>query len=211
MSTSAENVVKSMVEGFMTGTKFQSKIRQFITASSEETYENIATDIAAIVTSYREKVDIILAEDTDPSDLKSAIKKRDNIINDVSRLCKEILGYSIVCVSRKNGEYKAIPYVPTVKPARAITSAPNPFEAAPLPCDKVHFDPMLHCKMPLTDSGYIDVFRRSEALGSTVPSRLYILPEGRSASPEFICETAAFFGVGLEELAKHIVTVLRKS
>jgi len=211
MSTSAENVVKSMVEGFMTGTKFQSKIRQFIAASSEETYENIATDIAAIVTSYREKVDIILAEDTDPSDLKSAIKKRDNIINDVSRLCKELLGYSIVCVSRKNGEYKAIPYVPTVKPARAITSAPNPFAAAPLPCDEVHFDSNLHCKIPLTDSDYVDVFRQSVARGSDFPNRMIYLPTGKGATPEFICDAAAFFGVGLEELAKHIVTVLRKS
>jgi len=200
-----------MVEGFMTGTKFQSKIRQFIAASSEETYENIATDIAAIVTSYREKVDIILAEDTDPSDLKSAIKKRDNIINDVSRLCKELLGYSIVCVSRKNGEYKAIPYVPTVKPARAITSAPNPFAAAPLPCAEVHFDSNLHCKIPLTDSDYVDVFRQSVARGSDFPNRMIYLPTGKGATPEFICDAAAFFGVGLEELAKHIVTVLRKS
>jgi len=210
MSITASNVVASMVEGFMTGTKFQSKIRQYIDYNREETKEDVVNAISNIVTSYREKVDAVLM-DTDPSELKSAIKKRDNIINDVSRLCRELLGYSIVCVSRKKGEYKAIPYVPTVRPTRAITSAPNPFEAAPLPCAEIHFDSNLHCKIPLTEADYIDVFRQSIARGSDFPNRLCCLAEGRSASPEFICEAAAFFGVGLEELAKHIVTVLRKS
>jgi hypothetical protein len=213
----AENIVDSMVDGFMSNTKFQARIRAFIhhAATEEEACSFvIATDIASIVTLYREKIDIIIAEMTDKTEIKSSIKKRDNIINDVSRICRDALDYTIVCTSRKKGEYTAIvclPKVPRAPSASYVTPDPNPFMAAPLPCSERHFDPALHCEIPLTDSDYAEVAIKSLARGSDFPNRMIYLPTGKSATPEFICSVSALFGVGLEELAKHIVTILRKS
>lgn len=95
-----QKVVRSFIDGFRAGAPSFSDL-------------DIADAVAAIVGDYK-KAAVHLEQ-----------KVVNNVINDVSRICREKLGYSIVCTSRKDSIYKPILPQPRKK---SVTAAPIPDE-----------------------------------------------------------------------------------
>lgn len=196
-------LVNSMTEAYRGGASLQSTVRTFIRENIDKPNEEVAGSIATVVTEYRRTVDSWIEEESlFGTELKAAIKKRDNIINDVSRICREMLGHSVVCTSRKKGEYKAIPQM-------AKTRTPKPVaEAAAGPCTKVHFDPDNHCHIPAGPTELADILEKSKRKWDTgLEKRVVIFKE--TVSAEDICSVSVNMGVTLEDLAKYILATLK--
>lgn len=195
-------LVNSMTEAYRGGASLQGTIRAFIRENIDKPNEEVASDIATVVTEYRRTIDSWIKEEMDSMPLHAKIKKRDNIINDVSRICREMLGHSVVCTSRKKGEYKAIPQM-------AKTRTPKPVaEAAAGPCTKVHFDPENHCHIPAGPTELSDILEKSKRKWDTgLEKRVVIFKE--TVSAEDICSVSVNMGVTLEDLAKYILATLK--
>ena len=198
-------VINSMIEGFQSGAKFQSRIRTFI---NEECFTRfpgeVADTVAEIVTEYRQAADEII-ERMNMEEKIVATKKRDNIINDVSRICRELLEHSIVCRSRKNGTYAAKPWSkPEPKEKAAETPATD--------CHRVHFNHNDHFWCPAGDEELLAIAKASHAkYGNHMHERAFVFPAETPIDPGAIMRVATHFGVSFEDLAKHLLASLKKS
>lgn len=100
------------------GHTFRRKINSFINEALEKyTTEAVATDIAEAVTEYRQHEEAHYITDITISDDEKLARRKstNNMCNEVSRICRDRLGWSIVCKSRKNHTYE--PVVPTTREA----------------------------------------------------------------------------------------------
>jgi len=197
-------LVTSMTEAYVRGASLQGTVRKFIKQNEAKLPNETAEEIATVVTEYRRTIDQMISDDglTGP-DLKAAVKKRDNIINDVSRICRELLGQSIVCTSRKKGEYSAKFWTPTVR-------EPKPVPKAETKCALPHLHHGVHVEYPKTDQEVMDMLAFSkERYGYDGWDRVTLLSSGAVRSPEDVLGYATQWGVSFEDLAKHLLTVLK--
>jgi hypothetical protein len=128
MNAQIDQMAKAGSQAVRTGTKFQGDIRGYIADELEhgQTDGKIATDIADVVTLLRSDLNEWLAEPEKGTDeYKLRQKQFNNVINDVSRLCKKALGHSIKCTQRSPVHfYEAAPVVPPT----LVAAEPEPWE-----------------------------------------------------------------------------------
>lgn len=115
------NLYNSMTEAFTNGRTVQTAVREFINDNRHNTPET-AELIAETISQWRQTNNNIIESD----DHRKVIN---NIINDVSRICKKEISYKIVCKSRKEHVYVAEP-VEAKEPVIETETAPTeiPFE-----------------------------------------------------------------------------------
>ena len=90
MSTISELVI-SATDAVVHGARFQTHIREALEMGAT------ASDLAEFTTKFKRSIDAwVKVENT-----QVRRKKVNNIINDVARICREELGETIVCVSKK--------------------------------------------------------------------------------------------------------------
>lgn len=117
-----------------TGT-VQKEVREYIKCYLDKGFPKIKLAIAiaySIVTPYKRRAE---------EDSSLTRKEINNVINDISRICRQELGYSIVNTKRKAGawEYEAIEYVHNpekvtrVRKTLAITETPPPLFVYTIP------------------------------------------------------------------------------
>jgi hypothetical protein len=127
MNAQIDQMAKAGSQAVRTGTKFQGDIRWYIADELEhgQTDDKIATDIADVVTLLRSDLNEWLAEPEKGTDeYKLRQKQFNNVINDVSRLCKKALGHSIKCTQRSPVHfYEAAPV-----PFTPVGAEPVPWE-----------------------------------------------------------------------------------
>ena len=90
-----------------TGGTFQSGVRQFIDEQLEECGRKfeVADSLAAVVSDYRGNIESWVREEE--SLVVERRKVVNNTCNDVARICRKNLGYTIKCVNRKEHLYEA--------------------------------------------------------------------------------------------------------
>jgi hypothetical protein len=91
------DLVTQAVNSVKEGSKFQTQIREFIDEDAGSP-EIVAEMVADIVTDFRREIEPWVM---DIDDTKVRRKSTNNLINDVSRICREKLGHTLVCVSKK--------------------------------------------------------------------------------------------------------------
>lgn len=108
--------------------KLQQLVRKELTIVNEsQALKNIADAVSLFKVTQENSLQ---GKTLSSEELKDARKSVNNVINDVSRICREVSGMSIVCTSRKNHTY--VPQLPkprtTATPAAipVVTSSPEP-------------------------------------------------------------------------------------
>ena len=102
------DLVDTALEATTSGATFQSRLRIEIGTSKAAGVEHdkIAEACAELTTAYRNRAQRdILSRIEDAEELVITRKKVNNICNDVSRICRELLGYSIICTVRAKGVF----------------------------------------------------------------------------------------------------------
>ena len=119
-------IASAAMDAMRGGSNLQLTVRHFITDHSDvEGVLWTGDQIARQVTEFRKEAERFL-KSCDDSDQDTERKRMNNIINDVSRICRKELGQSIVCTSRKTGTYGARAASPsrsatTSKPVRTLS------------------------------------------------------------------------------------------
>lgn len=149
-SLAQEAMTTKMEEALNTGATVQSGIRLFIRQHRDEDVQpvSIATAIAEVVGDFKTNSERHIIFAAPLEEQVTLRKKANNIINDVSRICRDTLGYCIVNHKRSGGEYsyKAIPAGPVAeKPKKSILTAKSS------ECRAEHFDPARHMVIPGMD------------------------------------------------------------
>lgn len=203
---SHEVIVKSMIDAAMAGTSFQSAIRQFINDSiSSCTHEFVAGRIAEICAAFKkeskEKETLIYNKE----DQELFRKRVNNIINDVSRICRDLLGYTIVNKKRKGGEYAYAAVVCTpipVPPAESPVALAGSMTVTA--CTKVHFDSEIHINKPNPNSitDFVKLFGGEDTAAHKAFMWMNWTPQ------EFVSKMDAA-KVDLEEVAKLLLARLK--
>lgn len=208
---SADKLFEAMTNAYASGHSLQSTVRDYITLYLDTGWrsETVAESIANTISDYRGSVDskIEAMMPMEKDDLRRAIKKRDNIINDVSRICREILGYSIVCKSRKHGTYAIKENTGKTPRAKKMV-----FPADSDGCTLHHYDPSIHCCYPTSDGLLGNILAECKnKFGYDAIDRMHLVPSGVSPDAALICGIATSYGVSLEDLAKHLLSLLKRS
>ena len=100
--------VDNAIEAVMGNDKFQSYVRETIIAAhtdSSSSRVNTAIELADKVTEFRRAIEPWVQDPKFKHEVADRRKKVNNIINDTARICRELLGYTIKCTSRKNHQY----------------------------------------------------------------------------------------------------------
>jgi len=87
-------------------------------------------EVAEGITAFRRRIEVEWLREQ--SDQAAARKRINNVINDVSRLARDLWGKSIVCASRKEHVYVAVE--PTERPEKP-RSTPTPTEGTASPAE----------------------------------------------------------------------------
>lgn len=198
-----DDLTNSMVNSFNTGTTLQSTVRDFIQTTVHEGYsgKDAADSVASSVTDFRESIEPTILASTDQKGMR---KKRDNVINDVSRICRELLGYSIVCTSRKEGIYEAQVPAPRKTTAYISPASPSPADV----CTRIHFDPSKHAVVPRTVRDFENSVSTLKSEG-VLPHTTAVLDVSLSCKEilEFLVRTSSYslkdFGMAVMELVKE--------
>jgi len=123
------NLTDKAMEALKAGSGFQSEIRGFINHLVDDGgygNESAAVAVANEVSTFRDLAQAWI--DTDPSEKKARTKQTNNICNDVSRITRGMLGYTIKCTQKKPWYvYTATEWT---KPERSTTSLTAPVSAA---------------------------------------------------------------------------------
>ena len=123
------NLTDKAMEALKAGSGFQTEIRGFIDHLVDDggfSNESAAMSVAAEVGTFRDYAKIWI--DSEPSEKKMRTKQTNNICNDVSRITRGMLGYTIKCTQKKPWyQYTATEWT---KPERSTTSLTAPVSAA---------------------------------------------------------------------------------
>ena len=104
------------IEAVLGNDKFQTYVRDYIKSElSDKTQMTVAEELAAEVAEFRRAIDAWVQDAATKAEFVDRRKKVNNIINDTSRICRELLGFSIKCTSRKNHAYDCVPAPEKVK------------------------------------------------------------------------------------------------
>lgn len=117
MSTINE-IVDSAMNALESGSKIQTSVRGFLEDSRLEPYDK-SLIVAQAMSEFRTRAEDWINSQPDEF-LKENRKKANNIVNDVSRICRNSVGYSIKCSKRApDYEYTAEPWF---KPTPAVSN-----------------------------------------------------------------------------------------
>ena len=108
-------LIDAAVDAVHSSGKVQSIVRDFLNDCTDKEYA--LEIIAESVGTFRKDMEVWIDNDTDKR------KRVNNVINDVSRICREAVGYSIQCKTRKGGEWV---YTPVERAPRATPGTPEP-------------------------------------------------------------------------------------
>lgn len=150
-----DDVLYSMNEALDKGVSVQKTVRGFIAEATPLMPPiGIAEDICRLVETFKMGSETVARSYLAGGGKEQAVthrKKTNNIINDVSRICRDMLGYCIVNHVRSKGEYKykAVEAIPASR--AAITRPPATVSIAGSECTAEHFDPAKHMLIPAMD------------------------------------------------------------
>ena len=142
-----------------------------------------ANGIAIIISSFKTQREVEYPRKHFPDEAKVT----NNIINDVSRICREMIGYSIVNTKRSKGEFMYEPVIPVPK----VRATPAPTAAAPA-CAILHYNSAKHCSIPKSKE---DVIEHANRLGM-----LCVLGASAVELTKILCELYSH-----KEIAKAVV------
>ena len=121
------------MDALQAGHGFQTEIRSFIKDKSEMgcTDSHVADDVAHEMSTFRDAAQHFIDNAVDAEDLVARRKATNNICNDVSRICRNELGYTIKCIQKKpDYVYSATEWLaPVHSPS---TTAPTPSGVQPM-------------------------------------------------------------------------------
>ena len=146
-----------------------------------------ANGIATIISSFKSQREAEYPRKHFPDEAKVT----NNVINDVSRICREMIGYSIVNTKRSKGEFIYEPVIPVPK----VRATPAPTAAAPAlapACAILHYNSAKHCSIPKSKE---DLLEHANRLGL-----LCVLGTSAVELTKILCEL-----YGHKAIAKAIV------
>lgn len=111
------NLTEVALDALKGGHSLQKNVRDYFNARG--TSGGVINDVADCVSEFRRHAEAYINEGTTDEDVSIRRKVANNICNDVSRICREMTGFSIKCTSRKNHTYSPEVYTPreTAKPS----------------------------------------------------------------------------------------------
>lgn len=148
------NLYNSMTEAFTNGRTVQTAVREFLSEHGPHDPQEAAELVAETISAWRQTNNNIIEGD----DHRKVIN---NIINDVSRICKKEISYKIICKSRKEHVYVAEKVEAKEPVIEEPTSEPTPTE--------IPFEPELPLEVVLAQ--LMDK-HGDEAVGSAVAALL---------------------------------------
>lgn len=108
--------IDKAIEAVMGNDKFQTYVRTFITSHSSDVGLSCCADTVAVeIGNFRGAIEPWVQEGETRAEVNDRRKKVNNIINDTSRISRELLGFTIKCTSRKNHHYEAVLPAPRSK------------------------------------------------------------------------------------------------
>ena len=115
----------AMVSEYNNNESLQQTVRDYAAECYEngETDQLVASGIAVAVGMYRKAMQGSIDASDDP---KGVRKRVNNVANDVSRLCRELTGKTIVCTSRKSHTYEPRDPKPREPKSESKTSPVTP-------------------------------------------------------------------------------------
>ena len=111
MTTDVKSLANDAVEATVSGAKFQKNTRLFIDERISDGWDRsrIAHSLSNMLDLYRDTMEAWIHEDEDNVQMRRKVVN--NVVNDVSRLSRQELGFTIKCVSRKPSYiYEATPW-----------------------------------------------------------------------------------------------------
>ena len=107
----------------MENSKMQEQIRTFICEEQEAGVDSatISFNVADVCTDFRAKIEPWL--NTEGGCRKTRTKRVNNVINDISRISRELIGVSIRCASRKGG-HLYVASEPKPRATRTVAGVP---------------------------------------------------------------------------------------
>lgn len=131
--------IDKAIEAVMGNDKFQTYVRTFITSHSSDVGLSCCADTVAVeIGNFRGAIEPWVQEGETRKEVNDRRKKVNNIINDTSRISRELLGFTIKCTSRKNHHYEAVLPAPRSKSESSEYVPPTPFKiitASNVPAD----------------------------------------------------------------------------
>lgn len=125
MSEATSSLSSKCLESLRNGVSIQQEVRKILNTMDED---SAGKHIAEEMGKYRDAADSIISAAPE-SERKAVQKRANNVINDVSRICREEIKRSIKLVSRKGGYvYRAAPWEPTPKSVVVATSGEDSAE-----------------------------------------------------------------------------------
>ena len=147
-----------------------------------------ANGIAIIISSFKTQREVEYPRKHFPDEAKVT----NNIINDVSRICREMIGYSIVNTKRSKGEFIYEPVIPVPKVRAAAAPAVAAAPALAPACAILHYNSVKHCSIPKSKE---DLLEHANRLGL-----LCVLGTSAVELTKILCELYSH-----KEIAKAVV------
>jgi hypothetical protein len=146
------------IEALTSGASVQAEVRDILAKTDETTALVI---ISTQLAQFRTDVEHIVNSSDDPSSVR---KKANNIVNDVSRICREVTGKSIVCTSRKGGNYVYEAKTPTPRatpsPARIVPPVEPVYNKQVSLSDFDAYEVVQHCVSLVPQSVLTEIIRK---------------------------------------------------
>jgi len=122
------NIAEKALDALKGGSSFQESVRDHFNSNGYSI--GVINDVADCVSEFRRHAESYINDGTTDEDVRIRRKVANNICNDVSRICREMTGYSIKCTSRKNHTYSPEVYNPRAREAKASTASAVEKESA---------------------------------------------------------------------------------
>ena len=204
-------ILDAMLNSLRYGSSVQKEVREFIEGEDGRLKEGIASAVARVCANFKRdsELEISILSIEDKKDYR---KRTNNIINDVSRICREMLGFSIVNTKRSKRvyEYAAVRYDKEAEKIIKIIKElgdPVDYTAISSPvvnCIREHFDSSKHCVKP--DPEKVEEFFPLFGREGDPAYDCYVWT---SWTPEVFVSKMDAAGVDLEAVAKLILDRLR--
>lgn len=122
------SIATEAMSSLKSGCKVQSVVRDFIKENHALPSRGTADLIADQVAEFKSESETYISNEVETERQQDVRKQVNNIINDISRICREALGYSIKCKSRKGGYvYESYEHTPwTAAPSETYEDIATP-------------------------------------------------------------------------------------
>ena len=116
------SLAQAAAEALTGKVSLQSEIRKIV-----DTHNDLgaASEIADQMSEFRSASQTWIDQGGNAEEVQSRQKQVNNVINDVSRICRQLIGKSIVCKSRKHHTYEAVEPTPRRTSVPTTPAAPS--------------------------------------------------------------------------------------